>query len=541
MEEDMMFLKWWLKVVLILLIVMVFGVKIFVLLWWKPKKIEEHFAKQGIRGPPYCFFIGNAKELVSLMVEASSKPMPFSHNILPRVLSFYHHWKKIYGPTFLVWFGPTVRLTVAEPDLIREIFSSKSEFYEKNEAHPLIKQLEGDGLLSLKGEKWALHRKIITPTFHMENLKLLVPMATSSVERMLEKWLDMSNSDEVEIEVSQWYQNLTEETVTRTAFGSSYEDGKHIFQLQAQQMVLASEAFQKVTIPGYRFLPTKRNRESWRLEREIKKCLMRVIERRREKWDKERMQNGPKDLLGLMIQASTKESENLSPATVPAPAAAITARDIAEECKSFFFAGEQTTSNLLTWTTVLLAMHPQWQVTARDEVLKVCGPRDIPTKDDVSKLKTVTMILNESLRLYPPIVASIRRAKADVQLGGCKVPGGTELLIPILAVHHDQAIWGNDANEFNPSRFSEGIARAANHPVSFIPFGIGVRTCIGQNLAMLQAKLTLAIILKRFSFRLSPKYQHAPTVLMLLHPQYGAPIIFKSLSSDCSTKEDQGL
>ncbi|KAL9992274.1 putative cytochrome P450 [Helianthus debilis subsp. tardiflorus] len=409
MEEDMMFLKWWLKVVLILLIVMVFGVKVFVVFWWKQKKIEEHFAKQGIRGPPYCFFIGNAKELVSLMVKASSKPMPFSHNILPRVLSFYHHWKKIYGPTFLVWFGPTVRLTVAEPDLIREIFSSKSEFYEKNEAHPLIKQLEGDGLLSLKGEKWALHRKIITPTFHMENLKLLVPMATSSVVRMLDKWLDMSNTDEVEIEVSQWYQNLTEETVTRTAFGTSYEDGKHIFQLQAQQMVLASEAFQKVTI---------RVTESWRLEKEIKKCLMKVIERRRENWDKEGMENGPKDLLGLMIKASTKESENISPAT--APAAAITARDIAEECKSFFFAGEQTTSNLLTWTTVLLAMHPQWQVIARDEVLKVCGPRDIPTKDDVSKLKTLTMILNESLRLYPPIVASIRRAKTDVQLGGCK-------------------------------------------------------------------------------------------------------------------------
>lgn len=76
------------------------------------------------------------------------------------------------GATFLVWFGPTARLAVADPDLIREIFTSKSEFYEKNEAHPLIRQLEGDGLLSLKGEKWAHHRKIITPTFHMENLKV---------------------------------------------------------------------------------------------------------------------------------------------------------------------------------------------------------------------------------------------------------------------------------------------------------------------------------------------------------------------------------
>ncbi|KAJ9538804.1 hypothetical protein OSB04_031537 [Centaurea solstitialis] len=521
-------LKW----LSILLIVLVCVVKVLMVLWWKPKKIEKHFGKQGIKGPPYCFLIGNAKEIVSLMVKASSQPMsmPFHHNILPRVLSFYHHWNKIYGSTFLIWFGPMARLTIADPDLIREVFCSKSELYEKNEAHPLIKQLEGDGLLSLKGEKWALHRKIITPTFHMDNLKLLVPIAVSSVVKMLDKWLDMSNFGEVEIEVSQWYQNLTEETMTRVAFGDSYEDGKHIFQLQAQQMVLNSEAFQKISIPGYRFLPTKRNIESWKLQKEIKKCLMGVIERRRGQWDDgEKLENGPKDLLGLMIEASRKES------------LAITARDIAEECKSFFFAGEQTTSNLLTWTTVLLAMHPQWQVMARDEVLNVCGSRDIPTKDCLSKLKTLTMILNESLRLYPPIVASIRRAKTDVELGGYKIPRGTELLIPILAVHHDQTIWGNDANEFNPSRFVDGVVGASKHPVGFIPFGLGVRTCIGQNLAILQAKLTLAMILQRFSFQLSPKYQHAPTVLMLLYPQHGAPIIFKHLPLDPTTKGDQGL
>ena len=76
------------------------------------------------------------------------------------------------GATFLIWFGPTARLTVSDPDLIREIFSTKSEFYEKIEASPTMKQLEGNGLLSLKGEKWAHHRKIITRIFHMENLKV---------------------------------------------------------------------------------------------------------------------------------------------------------------------------------------------------------------------------------------------------------------------------------------------------------------------------------------------------------------------------------
>lgn len=144
----------------------------------------------------------------------------------------------------------------------------------------------------------------------------------------------------------------------------------------------------------------------------------------------------------------------------------------------------------------------------------------------------LNMILNESLRLYPPIIATIRQAKTDVELGAYKIPCGTELLIPIIEVHHDQAIWGNDANEFNPARFTKGVARAAKHPMGFIPFGLGVRTCIGQNLAILQTKLALIIILQRFSFRLAPTYQHAPTVLMLLYPQYGAPIIFQHLSSD---------
>uniref|UniRef100_A0A6N2N2Q7 Cytochrome P450 n=1 Tax=Salix viminalis TaxID=40686 RepID=A0A6N2N2Q7_SALVM len=598
MVKLLLYYCWLIKLLAISFLAFVLLLKIVVLLWWKPRRIEHHFARQGIRGPPYRIFIGNVKELVEMMLKASSQPMPFSHNILPRVLSFYHHWKKIYGTsfnnfsvldvevpsfgllqffmmkvkvvledvlkfllgrckhhhllasllnvtppvlladvlgpninfsgvtflqrtTFLVWFGPTVRLTLSDPDLIQEIFTSKSEFYEKIEAHPLVKQLEGDGLLSLKGEKWAHHRKIITPTFHMENLKLLVPVVAKSVMDMLEPWYStMSDSDEVEIEVSEWFQTLTEEVITRTAFGSSYEDGKAIFRLQAQQMVLAAVAFQRVLIPGYRFFPTKRNVNSWRLDREISKSLMKLIERRRENSSNKTRHHGPKDLLGLMIQASNSSSDDH-----------VTVHDIVEECKSFFFAGKQTTSNLLTWTTVLLAMHPQWQVQARAEVLRVCGSRDTPTKDDVVKLKTLSMILNESLRLYPPTIATIRRSKADVELGGYKIPRGTELLIPILALHHDQSIWGHDANEFNPGRFSNGVARAAKHHVAFIPFGLGARTCIGQNLAILQAKLTLAIILQRFSFRLATSYQHAPTVLMLLYPQFGAPIIFQRLST----------
>lgn len=108
---------------------------------------------------------------------------------------------------------------------------------------------------------------------------------------------------------------------------------------------------------------------------------MKLIDRRRENSINNVNGKCSKDLLGLMIQASDSS-----------PHSSITVNDIVEECKSFFFAGNQTTSNLLTWTTVLLAMHPQWQLQARAEVLRVCGSRDIPTKDDVVKLKTVSYV-----------------------------------------------------------------------------------------------------------------------------------------------------
>ena len=152
------------------------------------------------------------------------------------------------------------------------------------------------------------------------------------------------------------------------------------------------------------------------------------------------------------------------------------------------------------------------------------------------------MLLNETLRLYPPAVATIRRAKADVELGGYQVPCGTELLIPIMAVHHDTRFWGPDATQFNPARFADGAARAARNPTAFIPFGLGARMCIGQNLALLETKLTMAIILQRFFFRLSPSYVHAPTVLMLLYPKYGAPVIFRSVpESDRTTITEKFL
>ncbi|AQK59916.1 cytochrome P450 734A2 [Zea mays] len=498
-------------------------------LWWRPRRLEAHFAAQGVRGPPYRFLLGSVKEMVGLMAEASSKPMspPTSHNALPRVLAFYHYWRKIYGPNFLIWFGPTPRLTVAEPELVREIFLTRAEAFDRYEAHPVVRQLEGDGLVSLHGDKWALHRRVLADAFYPDNLKRLVPHVGRSVAALAEKWRAMasaSSSGEVEVDVAEWFQAVTEEAITRATFGRSYDDGRVVFAMQGRLMAYASEAFRKVLVPGYRFLPTKKNWQSWKLDREIRRSLTRLIARRSDEAEAEEEEMGShsggfRDLLGAMINAGERKTP---------PAGAIPVADMLEECKTFFFAGKQTTTNLLAWATVLLAMHPEWQERARREVLDVLGPDELPSKEHLPRLKTVGMIINETLRLYPPAVATIRRAKTDVQLSnGCLIPRDTELLIPIMAIHHDARLWGADAAQFNPARFAGGAARAAKHPLAFIPFGLGARACIGQNLARLEAQLTVAVLLQRFEIRASPNYVHAPTVLMLLYPQYGAPVIFR--------------
>ena len=146
------------------------------------------------------------------------------------------------------------------------------------------------------------------------------------------------------------------------------------------------------------------------------------------------------------------------------------------------------------------------------------------------------MVLNETLRLYSPAIAMLRRVENEMRLGGDNemgddvvIPAGTELLMPVLMWHHEAEYWGPDADEFRPDRFEGGVGKACRVSGSFLPFSAGPRVCIGQGFAMLEAKIVLATILRRFSFRVSPSYRHAPITMVTMQPQFGLQLRFSPL------------
>jgi cytochrome P450 len=141
----------------------------------------------------------------------------------------------------------------------------------------------------------------------------------------------------------------------------------------------------------------------------------------------------------------------------------------------------------------------------------------------------VTMILYEVLRLYPPATVFSRKTYKEMEIGDVTCPAGVTVEISALFIHHDPDIWGSDVNEFRPERFAEGIAKASKDKLALFPFGWGPRICIGQNFALLEAKMAMSMILQSLEFELAPTYTHAPHPVMMLRPMNGAHIKLRAI------------
>ncbi|WOH03060.1 hypothetical protein DCAR_0522451 [Daucus carota subsp. sativus] len=485
--------------------------------WLRPRKLEKYLKEQGFKGNAYRLVLGDMGEYASMIKQEQPRQIKFSENVSLHALPYAHHIINKFGKNSYMWWGMYPRLNILDPELIKEIMT-KPNVFQKPHPNPLGNLITG-GLLATEGEKWTKHRKLINPAFHLEMLKNMLPAIHLCCGEMINKWemLVLTTGSSREVDVWPYLQDLSGDVISRTAFGSSHEEGRKIFLLQKEQVDLAIHLIKFSFTPGYRYIPTKANKRMKQVCIELQALLSGIITKREKALETE-VNND--DLLGILMESNYRE--------IKEQGIGLSIQEVIDECKLFYFAGSETTSNVLVWTMILLSLHPEWQTRAREEVLQVLGNKT-PDLDGLNRLKIVTMILQEVLRLYPPAALLIRDTPQNAKLGDINIPAGVGLTVPVILLHYDHELWGTDAHEFKPQRFSGGVLGATKGKFSYIPFGGGPRICIGQNFAMIEAKMALSMILMTFIFELSPHYKHAPFPILTLQPQHGAPMILHRL------------
>ncbi|PHT33691.1 hypothetical protein CQW23_25491 [Capsicum baccatum] len=378
------------------------------------------------------------------------------------------YWKQsLYGRNFLIWHGSEPELIVTDVDMIKEILNNKEGAYVQRKFGGPSLDLFGSGLPFSEGQKWSKLRKVADYAFHGQSLKEMIPAMIGSAEAMLKTW-------------------------------KSYE-GKEI------------EVYEQFKTSG--------EIESGKLREALRDSIMLMLKKREDNVKTGQAESYGGDFLGSLLKAHHDADVKTR----------ISADDIIDECKTFYFAAHETTTNLLSWSVLLLVSHPEWQEKARQEVVELYG-QETPKTESISRLHIVGMILSETLRLYSPVIYLVRTAARNTRLGGLTIPAGLGLYVPPLFVHNSCELWGDDAHLFKPERFAEGMAKATRDQLmSYLAFGFGPRKCVGNNFATTEAKITLAMILQRYKFTLSPNYIHSPTVVLNLQPKHGVQVILSPL------------
>ncbi|KAF3445616.1 hypothetical protein FNV43_RR10792 [Rhamnella rubrinervis] len=421
-------------------------------------------------------------------------------------------------PVFLYSTGRIQLLCITDADMVKEVglcssLSLGKPSYLSKDRGPLL----GLGIVSTSGPIWAHQRKIIAPEFYPDKVKRMMSLMVDSTTSILRCWEDkIIKSEEkgiADIKIDEDLRSLSADIISRACFGSNYSQGKHIFsKLRALQQLMSS---QTIGVPASRFMPTKSNRGIWRLEKEIQSMILQVVNRRMDDACNE------KDLLQMILEGAKNYGDDIDHLGMN--------RDkfIVDNCKTIYFAGHETTAITASWCLMLLAANPEWQTRARVEVLEICRDGSVPNAAMLQKMKTLTMVIQETLRLYSPAMFIVREALKDIKLKDIVIPKGVNIQIPIKMLHEMPSLWGSDAHKFNPERFKNGIVGASKIPHAYIPFGVGNRICAGQHLAMVELKVILSLMLSKFYFSLSPDYRHCPASSLVVEPKHGVRLHVK--------------
>lgn len=398
---------------------------------------------------------------------------------------------------------PLNEFMVADAGFVGHVLQESQREYPKSPVYKVLRPLLGDGLLTAEGATWRRHRRLAQPAFHHEKLQAMTGAMVAEIEAMLARWDGACERGEP-IDVAQEMWKLTLAVAARTLFGTDVSalagdiGDAFAFVLREVDRRMSSPFQLPLAVP------TPRNLRYRKAIAVLDAAVEAIIAPRRK------ASSPGDDLLGMLLAARDEETgKGLSP------------KELRDEVMTLILAGHETTSNALCWTFSLLSEHRQHANRLGEEAVQVLGSR-APGYGDVETLAFARRVLNESMRLYPPIWVIERVATVADEYGEWRIPKGAWVGLNIHSLHRNPRYW-QEPERFDPDRFLP--ERSASRPKdAFIPFAVGPRMCIGSHFATIEATLALASVARRFRLVSVDGRRPVREAVLTLRPAGGVPM-----------------
>lgn len=410
--------------------------------------------------------------------------------------------------------GDAVRMRVGDrhitalyhPDHIHHVLVTRGARYTKRtRGYEALRELLGQGLLTSEGEAWKRERRVVQPAFQQARMAGFARTMVVATLDMAAEW-ERAAAEGRTLDMAAEMSRLTLRIAGETFF--SMDISQQSGQVAPALDVVLSGFIRGVLNPLAARLPlpaTLRHRKAIATLDEVVRGI--VAKRRAEG-------GGGEDLLGLLMAARDEETgEGMSD------------EQLRDEILTMLIAGHETTANALAWTIYRLSQHADVDARLHSELLSVEeGPA---MARELANLPWLDMTLRESLRLHPPAWVESRMALDDDEVGGYRIPAGTFVFLSQYAVHRNPRLW-EDPDRFDPERFlperqvcPDGSPRPR---LAWFPFGAGQRKCIGEGFAMMESKIVLSILARRFRFALKPGHRVESEATVTLRPRGGLPM-----------------
>ncbi|XP_036613813.1 cytochrome P450 4F3-like [Trichosurus vulpecula] len=416
-------------------------------------------------------------------------------------LRYIQKTDRLFDGAFIWWMGPfTPMIRLYHPMFISPLLKASAAVAPKNKfLHIFMEPWLGDGLLLSEGDKWSRHRRMLTPAFHFDILKPYVKIFNQSADIMHSKWRRLCAEGSTHLDMFEHISLMTLDSLQKCIFSHNSncqeKPSAYISAIQELSSLVIKRANQPLLLWDAVYYLTSQGRHFSRACRLVHDFSNDVIQERRrilaqqgsEAFLRNKGKSKTIDFIDILLLAKDEDGKVLSD------------KDIQAEADTFMFGGHDTTASGLSWVLYNLAQHQEHQEHCRQEIqelLRGRQPEEIEW-DDLAQMPFLTMCIKESLRMHPPVAVISRCCTKDIQLpDGRIIPKGNHCTVSIMSTHHNPEVWPNP-EVYDPYRFD--INNSKNiPPLAFIPFSAGPRNCIGQNFAMSEMKVVLALTLLRF-------------------------------------------